>query len=410
MDPSKRPNSSESKKKMEMINPGKSKVASSSTSTNRSKISRPVSKPLQKLPSSTSPSTTMTDFSFNRPIPSSEKQKLELLTSDPLSFSVSTPCSDSRTEGLKFIQDTLEAMLARKEEREAEEAYEEILDSLDMSEAGERLEKMKKINDFVENLKNKRDDEGNLLVELPENYEEILETAVEYRKINNKDPEVGWIQVFQARKEHESIDEEYKKRREKIKELDLVLKEKERALKALKSGRSSAKGSKTDENAEKDSFFLTKVQTRSVKKAKVYSEQNFIKKNIEYAEEERLGSMMDRLSDKEKLRLAEIEDSIGQKEVPTDIFVPSELERLQEIDQKLRNFIPQIEWEQKSISSKSSNAQKKIKVKPGDPVLREAQERREVFSEMNNINSKLLDLQNKPLKPMHEDDVKVSFI
>jgi len=300
-------------------------------------------------------------------------------------------------------------MLARKEEREAEEAYEGILDSLDTSEAGERLERMMKINDFVENLKHKRDDEGNLLMELPDDYEEMLETAIEYRKINNKDPEVSWVQVYQARKEHEIIDEEYKKRREKIVELDLVLKEKEKALRALKSGRSSAKGSKTDENAEKDSFFLTKVQTRSVKKPKVYSEQNFIKKNIEYAEEVRLGSMMDRLSDKERLRLAEIEDSIGQKEVPTDIFVPGELERLEEIDQRLRSYLPQIEWESKSVSSKSSNQAKKTKLKPGDPVLREAQERREVFTEMNNINSKLLDLQNRPVKPMHQDDINVTF-
>jgi len=246
-------------------------------------------------------------------------------------------------------------------------------------------------------------------MELPDDYEEMLETAIEYRKINNKDPEVSWVQVYQARKEHEIIDEEYKKRREKIVELDLVLKEKERALRALKSGRSSAKGSKTDENAEKDSFFLTKVQTRSVKKPKVYSEQNFIKKNIEYAEEVRLGSMMDRLSDKERLRLAEIEDSIGQKEVPTDIFVPGELERLEEIDQRLRSYLPQIEWESKSVSSKSSNQAKKTKLKPGDPVLREAQERREVFTEMNNINSKLLDLQNRPVKPMHQDDINVTF-
>lgn len=411
MDPTKRPNSTESKKKMEMLNPGKSKIASSST---RGKISKPVSKPLQKVSSSSSPSTTLTDFSFNRPIAVSEKQKLELLASDPLSFSMSTPKIDDRSESLKFIQDTYEAMIARKEEREAEEAYEEFLDTLEMSQASERFERMKKMNDFVENLKNKKDDDGQLLLQLPEDYEEILETAVEYRKIYNKDPDVGWIEVFQAKKEHECIDEEYKKRREKIKALDLVLKEKERALKAIRSSRASHRSSKPEEVPEKDSFFLTKVKTRSVQKPKkIYSEQNFIQKNKEYLEDMKISSMMDRLTDKEKLRLMEIEENLDKPEEQTDLILPDELIRLEEIDQKLRTYIPQIQWEDKSVSSKSTNksekTQKKV-VKPGEPVLREAQERREVFTEMNNINSKLLELQNKPIKPMHEDGIKVNFI
>jgi hypothetical protein len=326
--------------------------------------------------------------------------------------------NDSRSEGLKFIQATLESMLARNEEREFEEAYEEMMDSLDQSELNERLERMKKLNDFAEGLKNKRDEDGKLMIEMPEDYEEILEMAVEYKKIHSDDPDVSWIQVYQARQEHEKIDLEYHRRRQKIKQLDLVLKEKEKMLQALKVSRLSARSnkstSKDSESPSKNDFFLTKVKTKPAKKQKVYSEQDFVKKNTEFIEEVKQGSMITRLSYAEQLRLAEIEKNLDKKEEFDDLLMKEEITRLEEIDKSLRTFIPQIEWEKKSIStgqySKSSKNSKKEKTRPGDPVLREAQERREVFNELNDLNSRITELQNLPDRPIHEDDLKVRHI
>ena len=432
MEASKRPNSSEAKKKMEMINPGRSKAQTSSKPSLSRPASKPItSKPLKKASNSNSPSTTLSDFSSNRPISSSEKQKLELLASDPLNFTSSSASStesinltplavpDDRSEGLKFIQATLESMLARNKEREFEEAYEEMLESLDQSDMNERLERMKKLNDFAESLKNKRDEEGNLMIDLPENYDEILEMAVEYKKYHLDDPDVSWMQVYDEKQKHEEIDLEYKKRRDKIKQLDLVLKEKEKMLKELKTSRLSQRSqksvSKESDSPSKDSFFLTKVKTRTQKKQKVYSDQDFVKKNAEFIEEVKQGFMINRLTLAEQRRLLEIEGSLNEKEENFEnILVEDEIQRLEEIDKKLRNFVPQIEWEKKSVSSgqysKSTQGNKKKKVQPGDPVLREAQERREVYNELSNINTRLTEIQNLPDKAIHEDDLKVLLI
>ena len=46
----------------------------------------------------------------------------------------------------------------------------------------------------------------------------------------------------------------------------------------------------------------------------------------------------------------------------------------------------------------------------GDPVLREAQERRETVTELQDINSKLLELQNRPLNPLNDIEIQVICI
>ena len=179
---SSRPNSGE-KKKMEIINPRQQKndpIPKSKTISSRK---------LEKVSNTVSPSTTLSDFSFTKPISASEKQKLELLTSGPLNFTVSTPevLTDERSRNNKFIQDKLDAMQARNEERKHEEAYERMVDTLRYSEASDRLEKMKKIQAFTEGLRSQKDEDGNNMIDFPPDFDEMVDTAVEYKRNNNSD-------------------------------------------------------------------------------------------------------------------------------------------------------------------------------------------------------------------------------
>lgn len=407
-----RPNSNE-KKRMEVINPRQVK----NSAPQKSKTIP--TKRLEKVPSSASPSTTMTDFSFAKPIPQSEKQQLEMLTSDPMSFSL-PPSSQSseRDKNLKYMKDMLESMQARNEERYEDEALERMSDVLNNSEANERFERMQKMQKYIEELKNKKDDLGNNLIDLPEDFDEMVETAVEYKK-NMGNDDVNWVEVYSSRREHEAKDEAYRKKREKIRQLDLVLKQKEKAYKDMRSSRESSRTNQSvAESSGKDSVFITKVKTKGQAKT-VRPTQDFVKKNIEIVDEyKQTPSMIDRLSNKEKERLLEIEDKLDVIEEYTGILPEESVNRLEDIDKRLRNMVPQIEWEKRSIqqgqySFADSDSQKKNdrkKQKPGDPVLREAQERRETVQKLEKINTRLLDLQNKELRPLEEDQVRVLFI
>jgi hypothetical protein len=399
--------SSNDKKKMEVLNPRKSKIEP----VQKPKVS---TKRLEKVPNTYSPSTTQSDFSSSRTILPSEKQQLELLTSDPLSFSVcSSSVSEERSKSMNFLKETLESMQARNQERENEEAYERIVDTLTTSEAAERHEKMKRLLDYTEKLRSQKDEDGNNLIEFPEDFDEIVETAVEYKKNNQNDPDINWLEVFRSKHEHEAIDEPYRKKREKIRDLDKVIKEKEKLLKDLRSSRESdrSKGSVKDSSSQ-DSVFITKLKSKQENKP-VRPTQNFIKKNIESLEEYKGPmSLIEKLSTEDQKRLAIIEERLDIVEEYTGILPQESVSRLEEIDKALRNFIPQIKWEEKSVSSNyysSSNSTNKSKQKvlAGDPVLREAQERREAITELQTINSKLLELQNKPFRPLDEDEIKV---
>ena len=331
---SSRPSSGE-KKKMEVINPRKLKADPVSKSKTIS------SKKLEKVPNSYSPSTTLSDFSSTKPILESEKQKLELLTSDPLSFTPSV--SDERSKNLKFIEETLRVLQSQNEERENDETYERLVDTLRSSEAAERFERMKKLEEFAEQIRNQKDEFGNSLIEFPEDFDEIIESAVEYKK-NNGTEDVDWLEVFKSRHEHEKIDESYRKKREKIRELDLILKEKEKMLRELRTSRGSERSKDSESNSSnKGSVFITKVKTRQNQNKPLRPSENFIKKNIESVEDfKATGSKIDKLSQRDKERLAIIEEKLGTIEEYSGILPEDSVLRLEEIDKALRNYIPQI--------------------------------------------------------------------
>lgn len=396
-----RPNTTEQKKKMEVINPRQANPVQKGKTI--------PAKKLERVSSSSSPSTTLTDFSFGKTISASEKQQLELLTSDPLSFTApSSLQSTDRSKTLQFLQETLELMQKNKEEIENEEAYERMVDTLKYSEAGERFEKMQKMQKLIESLRNQKDDLGNNLVEFPEDFDEMVETAVEYKKNHNFD-DVNWVEVFQSKHEHEAKDEKYKKKRDKIRELDRVLKQKEKYLKDLRSSRESDKSSRTE--TPSGSVFITKVKTKNEVRT-VRPTANFVKKNIENIEEYKGGSYLtEKLTDRDQYRLALIEENLDTIEEYNGILPQDSALRLEEIDRTLRNYVPQLKWEEMSVSSgQYSNSSKKNpkiqKAKPGDPVLREAQERRETISELQDINSKLLELQNRPVRPLDDQELQ----
>ena len=248
----------------------------------------------------------------------------------------------------------------------------------------------------------------------------MVDTAVEYSRNHNSD-DVNWVEVFQSKHDHEASDAVYRKKREKIRELDRVLQQKERQLKELRSSRDSHRSQDSGaETPSKGSVFITKVKTRTGNNANPpRPTQNFVKKNIEIAEEYKgPGFLTDKLSDRDKYRLAVIEENIDSIEEYNGILPQESVSRLEEIDRALRNYVPQIKWEEMSVGSgqyahsdsESAKSSKAKKVLPGDPVLREAQERREIVTELQGINSKLLELQGRPFRPLNDSEVQTLLL
>lgn len=215
----------------------------------------------------------------------------------------------------------------------------------------QRQKKIKDIEDFTQSLKNQKDEEGNQIVEFPEDFDEMVQVATDHAslaKASNKSEEhVDWLVVYQAKHSKEKGDENYRKKMMKIRELDLIIAEKERQLKQIRS-----RDSEIDLNSEdssRNSVFITrpgaKNQAKSVSSYQSRSMPNDkILKNIELAGNYKGHySLIDRLGNNEKDKLNSLlegAESNAIVEYP-GIIPESANARIAEIDAQLRNMIPE---------------------------------------------------------------------
>ncbi|CAG9317764.1 unnamed protein product [Blepharisma stoltei] len=440
------PKKSKTLKSTRPISAGKNtmEVIAPRQSTTESQRSRKTpTRKLERVSSgSTSPSTSLTDFSSIRPstLDSTERSRLELLATNPLKSSTSIKELSQRSqelqemlrekeEQMKQIQSIVSQMQEKSELFEEEESYEQVMDAWrDINDEGRekaRQKRIKEIEDFTESLKNQRDEEGNKIVEFPEDYEEILQTATDHavlaKEANQEEENVNWIQVYQAKHAKEKEDTKYRQKMERIKQLDLVIAEKEKQLRDIRSRDSESDRRSVD---SKESVFITrpgaKSQAHSVSSISTRAQpKDKILKNIEAASNYKGHySLIDRLgnSDKTKLdRLLQEADSKAIQEY-TGIISNDTSKRLEEIDAALRNMVPQSDWESRSISNgassseisskKSSTASKKSKAKPAEPAILEEQERRNDYQRIKEINKSLAELNMRPQRALTEEELQ----
>ena len=432
-------------------------------------------KPLERAKIASSASSSA-GFSYKTPvmpaIDPAEKRKIELLNSKPLDkldFSSLSGKSaelsqydkererrfkeiqsfidnlrDNRTQETQAEIDEIESEISQ---REAKEMQEELMeDDIDLSSieitkssyAGieeklvERERLIKTISSFTDYLKEKEDEEGNKIVEFPQNFQEIVEFAVEH-SVSMKQldesytPEdINWLQVYDQKKNN--TNPEHQKALAKIRALDRTLEEIERKHKQLK-----LQWSKEDlkDSISNEPVFITRVKSRkhsisqnSISKISRASLPDKILKNIETASSYKGHySFIDRLASSEKVKLNRLleegKSALVRIEENTGIIPDESIERLSEIDDKLKRYVPESAWEEKSISGyykgsdklssthgpfSINSKHKKGKVKPADPALREERERREAQQKLAEINTNLVNLHNKTVeKPTEEE-------
>lgn len=253
--------------------------------------------------------SSFTNRSVNESLSAVDKQRLEFLAGNSLKDSLRS----ERFKQKSTLQDSVTQkneqpnnLLSQKDSEDLElhieklKAHSKALEQKVL----EREKKAKEIARFVTYLKTHTDTEGHRVVEFPENYEEILETAVMAASLPGAET-INWVQYYESKKD----DEKYQKDMEPIKALDLVLTEAELKLRK--------------ENDNHSSVFVTGLKNQFPEK---------IRKNIENAAD---GHRGERLSLRDKERLNHL---TGELEEEAHIISAEQLEKLREIEETLREL------------------------------------------------------------------------
>jgi hypothetical protein len=310
-------------------------------------------------------------------------------------------------------------------------------------------------------LRTKRGEDGELLVQYPANFDDVMEYALEqdsYRRENDASytgDQVNWLEVYHAKESVENQDTKLLAKRRKIRLLDRKIREKEQQLVEVRS-RVSTESRSTDSF---DPTFVTKgtrIRRASpeLSRSSKYSRRtqnemgsragesevnslraggkggrgHIVQRNIDNAKNYKSTLYLtERLSESEKSRLSQLTEDQSLALVPlTALISEGSLSRLGEIDETLKTYIPEEQWEDKSIiysvSSRSRGRSSKKKPssmssssnshasEPREPALQEEKERRETNSRLKRINQSLYDLQKAVPKELTEEDLNVSAI
>lgn len=445
-------------------------------------ISRPSSqrskaltkKPLERATKIASSASSSSGFTYKTPVLDPvEKKKLDILTSKPLDRQAFSSLSqksaelsqydkereqrfkeiqsfidnlrDTKSQDSKAELEEIESEISMREAKEQEDMIEDDLDisSVELTKrsyAGmeeklvERERLIRSISSFTDYLKQQEDDEGNKIVDFPENFQDIVEFAVEHsvsmKQIDESyTPEdINWLEVYDTKKNNSKP--EHQTALTKIKQLDKTLQDIERKHKQLKLQWSSED---SKDSIDREPAFITHLKSRkhsytpSSASSKISRRTlpDKILKNIETASSYKGHySFIDRLAGSEKEKLSRLLEE-GKLELAridecTGIIPDESIERLSEIDDKLKKYVPESFWEEKSISVPYRGAEnlnstnspfsftsknKKNKVQPADPALREEKERREAQQKLSEINTSLLKLHNKTSDKPTEDEI-----
>jgi hypothetical protein len=340
------------------------------------------------------------------------------------------------------------------------------LDSL-LSEQSSRMEEIQRMTSA---LRTKRGEDGELIVEYPANFDDVMEYALEqdsYRRENDTSyagDQVNWLEVYRAKESIENQDTKLLAKRRKIRLLDRKIREKEQQLAEVRS-RVSAESRSTDSF---DPTFVTKGTRvrraspellRSSKHSRPSQNEmrsradevtmrraggkggrggvedrtkgdrgHIVQRNIDNAKNYKSKLYLtERLSESEKNRLSQLTEDETLALVPlTTLISECSLSRLGEIDETLKTYIPEEQWEEKSIiysvSSRSRGRSSKKKPsstssssnsrtsEPKEPALQEEKERRETYSRLKRVNQSLYDLQKAVPNELTEEDLNVSAI
>ena len=394
---------------------------------------------LQRVSKPHSNNASLTSFAgVGTQINSSEKERLELLTTNPLKSTGFKEISDKNQEciqtlkdkedQMKQLQSYLNSMQEKyqinledsKEPQEPtlEESVSQIKETINSiqnytQEVQEREKRVKEIQNFTEQLRTKKDEEGNPIVEFPENFDEIVDTSHEYRSVS--DETVNWIEVYQKRKELEEKDQNFKQRMQKIKELDALLNQKEQQVKSSRGSKRTAYSdhsySPTPSNR---SLFFTGVRTKTPSYAPSSSKttkSDKIQKNIELAGSYKgHHSLIDKLTTQEKQRIDKLlensEGNLYSIEEYTGIMSEEQSARLKEIENSLKKMNPQLEWKDpKELNQPKKPKKPKKSKKPGEPALQAVKESRETANKLKSINNSLMKLRQEAPKPLTEEEL-----
>mmetsp|Transcript_34346 Transcript_34346/g.60164 ORF Transcript_34346/g.60164 Transcript_34346/m.60164 type:complete len:647 (+) Transcript_34346:1691-3631(+) len=301
-----------------------------------------------------------------------------------------------------------------------------------------QLVKIDEIAKRTEELKRKRGEDGELIVNYPADFDDIMEYAIEqdsFRRENDLsytgNEQINWVALYRSKEACEGEDPILLEKRRKIKLLDKRIRQKEQKLKEIRSR------SRLTESQSVDSYdptFVTKG-TRLRKKSpdsfksrpsRRSETQNFpiVQRNIDNAANIKSRQYLtERLTEQEKEYLERLVESNSTALVPvSSLLNDMSISRLQEIDESLKHYVPEDKWEEKSIiysASERSNRSKDKKSKtpssiassnfqaaePKEPALQEEKERREAYQKLKRINQSLLDLQNSGPQELTEEEL-----
>ena len=288
-----------------------------------------------------------------------------------------------------------------------------LLESID-SAVSARAVSRERIQAETDALLSRVDEDGNKLVELPANHEEILSMLYNIQSIDRSDMPENCIEVYQKASAIISQNEKNKEEWRKIRELDRVIEAKELQLRAIESGAPSllSSASSTDRPT-----FVTHYR----KPASTVTNPEKVRRNIELAGNPVAKySMVERLQQKDKDRLLALENDVDMKKTAYEI----EMQKLAFVDEKLKAFVPKEKWEERSIQSYPTNLRQLSETsfattrsmltaptimqdaKPGEKELQAQKEAREARQRLDAINQSLMDLREKPVTPLSDFEIQ----
>ena len=380
-------------------------------------------------------------------INSEEKQKLKLLAGNPMKLEELHATlrekerkfeeeAKRKEEKLQRLQQSIQDIIEKKTDEgtplvdfsSVSRQEDDSGDELDLSQSSALLESIEsgvstrsaareRLQAATDELLSREDEDGFKLIELPAKYEDILEMVYEMQSADRDNVASNCIEVYEKREAIISQNEKNQQEWEKIRELDRIIARKEKELKEIEGNPTLVSGMSTD----RPTFVTHYKKPASVTSAKV---QDKVQKNIELASNPAARfSMIERLPKKEKDRLAELEE----EKDPKPVLYSTEMQKLAAIDEKLKAFVPQEKWEQRSIQSyplpmltntasdTSFNTTRSAltapsmlmtEAQPGDKELSELRERREARKRLDDINKSLTELAEKPIVPLSDFEVR----